>query len=95
MEVKSMAKAVDRQSAQCVGLSSYDRSDGKKQEVGVMVLDGNDSKKFEIPVSKYFKPTKDRYYFPVVDVITVARISERTGKAYKKQQVIVEWHEIN
>ena len=89
-----MAQSQDRQLAQCVDLSSYVRADGKTQQTALMRLDNNENKDFEVLFSKYFSPVKGKFYSPVIDVVTVAKVSERTQKAYTKQQVVVHWQEV-
>ena len=90
---KKESQTESGQFAQCLELSSYQGSDGKTHETCLMRLDNSESKDFEVPVSKYFKPVKNHYYVPEVDVITVAKVSERTGKPYTKAQVVVRWLE--
>jgi hypothetical protein len=58
-----------------------------------MRLDGNESKDFELLSSKYFKAVKGKYYFPVVDVVLVAKVSPRTNRPYNRATVVVHWHE--
>jgi hypothetical protein len=69
-------------------LFSYEGSDGKTHETCIMRLDNDEKREFELLVSKFFKHVKSKYYFPVVDVVPVAKISSRTGKPYSKQQLV-------
>jgi hypothetical protein len=89
-----MAKSQDRQLAQCVELSSYTDKEGKARGIARLRLDNNDMKEFEVAVTKYFKPIKDRYYTPIIDVISVAKYSEAKKKAYNKNQAVIHWEEI-
>jgi len=89
-----MAKSQDRQLAQCVELSSYMDKEGKTRETAKLRLDNNDTKEFEVAITKYFKPIKDRYYTPIIDVIAVAKYSEAKKKAYNKKQAVIHWEEV-
>jgi len=89
-----MAKPHDRQLAQCVDTSSYTDKEGKIRETAKLQLDNNEMKEFEVLCSKYFKPIKGRMYFPVIDVISVAKYSEAKKKAYNKNQAVIHWQEV-
>jgi len=89
-----MAKSQDRQLAQCVELSSYVNKDGKTQETAKLQLDHNESKVFEVLCGKYFKPIEGKYYYPVIDVVAVAKYSEAKKKAYNKNQTVIHWVEV-
>jgi hypothetical protein len=89
-----MAKSQDRQLAQCVELSSYTDREGKTRETAKLRLDNNNAKEFEVAITKYFKPIKDRYYTPIIDVISVAKYSEAKKKAYNKNQAVIQWEEV-
>jgi len=89
-----MAKSQDRQLAQCVDISSYTDKEGKTRETAKLQLDNNEMKEFEVPVSRYFKPIKGKYYTPIIDVISVAKYSEAKKKAYNKNQAIIRWEEV-
>jgi len=89
-----MAKAHDRQIAQCIEISGYTDKEGKPRETAKFHLDNNEMKSFEVPVSKYFKPIAGKYYFPVIDVVSVAKYSEAKKKAYNKNQTVIHWQEV-
>jgi hypothetical protein len=81
------------QSALCSEEGSYTAGDGRIIETYKMRLDGNERLEFELVGSKYFKAEKGKWYYPVLDVIPVARISKRTNQPYNKYEVVVRWHE--
>ena len=89
-----MAKAQDRQVAQCVSKSSYTNKEGKEQETAKFCLDNNEMKEVEVLCSKYFNPKEGSYYTPVIDVRAVAKYSEAKQRAYNKNQFVIRWEEV-
>jgi len=87
-----MAKSEDRQLAQCIGVEKYTDDKGKERISFDFLLDGEE---FTIPEGKYFKATKDKFYYPVVFIAQVARVSRRTGNAYIARVPSVTWKEAN
>jgi hypothetical protein len=86
-----MAKAEDRQLAECKKVEEYENSKGEKRLSYQMELDG---KEFSVPQSKYFSAVVGRFYCPMVVIVDVARVSKRTGNAYIASVPNVVWNEV-
>jgi len=86
-----MAKAEDRQLAECKEVRDYADSRGEVRQSGVFDLDGHE---FEIPFSRYFQGVKGKFYYPVVFIAERALVSKRTGNPYINRYPSVAWHEV-
>jgi hypothetical protein len=91
MEVKYMAK-VEVQKAQYVKEETFtDESTGKvKATVYTFSLEGRE---FEVFKSKYFQARPGKTYYPVLSVKPTAYMKD--GKAYARNSVVVDWHEVD
>jgi len=87
-----MAKAQDRQLAECKSTKDYTDPKGEVRKIGIFELDGQE---FEVMQSRYFIPQSGKYYYPVVSIIQKAEISKRTNNAYIRKIPAVSWQEVN
>jgi len=86
-----MAKAEDRQLAECKEIRDFTDSKGEIRQSGVFDLEGVE---FEIPFTKYFKAIKGKFYYPVVHIAQKAEVSRRTNTAYIRKFCAVSWSEV-
>jgi hypothetical protein len=89
MEVK-MAKAQDRQVAQCVSIDTYEDKRGDEKEIYSMELEG---KAFTLFESKYFKAKQGGYYSPVVDIIGIGYL-DKNKQPRSRPTPVVNWVEV-
>jgi hypothetical protein len=85
-----MAKAQDKQLAQCVAIDTYEDKRGETKEIYTMELDGKEFALFE---SKYFRAKQGNYYTPVVDIIPTGYL-DKNKQPRARNTPVVNWEEV-
>jgi hypothetical protein len=88
-----MAGEKKQQMAECKKVREYTNSRGEIRKIYDMLFEGED--KFEVIETEQFKATVGKFYSPVCGILSVARISKRTGQPYVAYvPMVVAWHEV-